>query len=62
MTRLTRERPPPPNGPVTVTQMPFARCQQCEQKLFFRPEYETAEQVLSRHATREHLAALPGGS
>jgi hypothetical protein len=62
MTRLIPERPPSANGPVTVTQMPYTRCQLCQRKLFFRPGSETAEQVLSRHCTREHLAALPGGS
>jgi hypothetical protein len=60
MTRLVTQRPPPANGEVIVTRMPFARCKQCKRKLFFRPEYETAEQVLSRHSTREHLAPRPG--
>jgi len=61
MTRLIPERPPPANGEVTVTQMPYARCQQCDRKVFFRPGNETADEALSRHATREHLAALRAG-
>lgn len=48
--------------PVTTGQMPWARCDQCGRRLFYKAGKGAAAAALTEHYNAEHLAELASSS
>jgi hypothetical protein len=48
--------------PVTVEQMPWARCGQCGRQIFYKAGKGAAAAALTEHYNAEHLAELASSS